>query len=306
LIPFRYASAIIVNMTITQGSQATVSAQVLEDAYRHCLRLTRGHYENFPVASRLLPRRLQRPIAVIYAFARSADDFADEGDLSAEARLAKLDDYVAILDALREHRPAGDPVFIALGDVIDRHALPLEPFYDLLAAFRQDVTKHRYADFAEVLAYCRCSANPVGRLVLYLFNEATAENLRDADAVCTALQLINFWQDLAQDYDENNRIYLPQDEMAACNVTEAHLAAHRSDGALRNLLDLQIERARRLLLSGAALGTRLKGRLGLEIRATVCGGLCVLDALARRDDLFARPRLRRSDWLRILGRALFP
>jgi len=284
----------------------SITHQDIDDAYRHCLRLTRDHYENFPVASRLLPRRLQRPIAVIYAFARSADDFADEGDLSVETRLARLDDYVAKLDALRVRRPASDPIFVALSDVVDRHALPLAPFYDLLTAFRQDVTKKRYADFGEVLAYCRHSANPVGRLVLHLFREATAENLRDSDAVCTALQLINFWQDLAQDYTENNRIYLPQDEMAACGVSEAHLAERRSDAALRKLLDLQIERTRRLLLSGAPLGARLTGRLGLEIRATIRGGLKVLDALARRDDLFARPRLRRRDWLSILLRALFP
>jgi len=290
----------------TLDKRPSITQQDIDDAYRHCLRLTRDHYENFPVASRLLPRRLQRPIAVIYAFARSADDFADEGDLSVETRLARLDDYVAKLDALRDRRPASDPIFVALSDVVDRHALPPAPFYDLLTAFRQDVTKKRYADFGEVLAYCRHSANPVGRLVLHLFREATAENLRDSDAVCTALQLINFWQDLAQDYTENNRIYLPQDEMAACGVSEAHLAERRSDAALRKLLDLQIERTRRLLLSGAPLGARLTGRLGLEIRATIRGGLKVLDALARRDDLFARPRLRRRDWLSILLRALFP
>jgi len=296
-------------MTIALGSEQRASPKTLEDAYRHCLRLTRRHYENFPVASRLLPRRLQRPIAVIYAFARSADDFADEGTLSEETRLALLDDYVAKLDALRNHHPIDDPIFIALSDVIAQHGLPLEPFYDLLSAFRQDVTKRRYADFAEVLAYCRCSANPIGRLVLHLCNEATPQNLRDADAICTALQLINFWQDLAQDYEENNRIYLPQDEMAACGVTESQLTERRSDAALRKLLDMQIERARRMLVSGAPLGAplgaRLKGRLGLEIRATIHGGLCVLDALARRDDLFARPRLRRRDWLRIVWRALF-
>ena len=290
----------------TLDKRPSITQQDIDDAYRHCLRLTRNHYENFPVASRLLPRRLQRPIAVIYAFARSADDFADEGDLSVETRLARLDDYVAKLDALRVRRPASDPIFVALSDVVDRHALPPAPFYDLLTAFRQDVTKKRYADFGEVLAYCRHSANPVGRLVLHLFREATAENLRDSDAVCTALQLINFWQDLAQDYTENNRIYLPQDEMAACGVSESHLAERRSDAALRKLLDLQIERTRRLLLSGAPLGARLTGRLGLEIRATIRGGLKVLDALARRDDLFARPRLRRRDWLSILLRALFP
>lgn len=293
-------------MTIASNRQDAVSSEALAEAYRHCLHLTRNHYENFPVASRLLPRRLQRPIGVIYAFARSADDFADEGNHSEETRLAQLDDYVVKLDAVRDHHPLNNPIFIALRDVADRHALPLGPFYDLLTAFRQDVTKRRYADFAEVLAYCRYSANPVGRLVLHLFKEATAENLRDSDAICTALQLINFWQDLGQDYQENKRIYLPQDEMMACGVTEAQLAERRNDEGLRTLLNMQIDRARRLLMSGAPLGTRLKGRLGLEIRATLHGGLCVLDALARRDDLFARPRLRRRDWLRILRRALFP
>ena len=292
-------------MTSTMEGRGDVSAQALEDAYRQSLRLARGHYENFPVASRLLPRRLQKPIAVIYAFARSADDFADEGDLPAEVRLSLLDEYVDKLDALRDGQPLGDPLFIALRDVIDRRDLPLEPFYDLLSAFRQDVTQHRYADFAEVLEYCRRSANPVGRLVLHLCGEATVDNLRDSDAVCTALQLINFWQDLAQDYDENDRVYLPQDEMAACGVSEAHLIERRIDAALRKLLDMQIARTRELMLSGAALGARLKGRLGVEIRATINGGLCVLDALARRDNPFVRPRLRRRDWLHILWSAVF-
>lgn len=292
-------------MTISINSQAPRSPQALAAAYHHCLSLTRSHYENFPVASRLLPRQLQSPISVIYAFARSADDFADEGDLPVEIRLARLDDYVSKLDALRTQQDVDDSIFIALADVIARHDLPFEPFYDLLSAFRQDVTKKRYADFGEVLSYCRCSANPVGRLVLHLAREATPDNLRDSDAICSALQLINFWQDLDQDLAENDRIYLPQDEMAACGVSEEQLAARRSDAALRALLDCQIERARRLLLSGAPLGTRLKGRLGLEIRATVHGGLGVLDALARREDLFARPRLRRRDWLGILWRALF-
>jgi squalene synthase HpnC len=283
-----------------------VPAPRLEEAYRHCLRLTRSHYENFPVASRLLPRHLQQPIAVIYAFARSADDFADEGDLPETARLTQLDDYLAKLDAMRDGRTLDDPIFIALNDVIAQHDLPLEPFYDLLSAFRQDVIKRRYDDFTEVLDYCRRSANPVGNLVLHLCQEATAENLRDSDAICTALQLINFWQDLAQDCDENDRIYLPLDEMALCGVSAAQLAEHRSDDALRKLLDMQITRTRRMMVSGAPLGKRLEGRLGLEIRATVQGGLCVLDALARRENPFTRPRLRRRDWLRILWRALFP
>ena len=286
-------------------SEATHKPAALADAYRHCMHLTRHHYENFPVASRLLPRQLQQPISVIYAFARSADDFADEGDLDTETRLARLDDYVAKLDALREGRAVDDPIFVALADVIARHQLPFEPFYDLLSAFRQDVTKKRYQNFDEVLDYCRRSANPVGRLVLHLSREATPDNLRDSDAICSALQLINFWQDLDQDLGENDRIYLPQDEMTTCGVSEAQLAARRSDAALRTLLDQQIDRARRMLIAGSPLGARLKGRLGVEIRATVHGGLRVLAALSDRDDLFARPRLRRRDWLGILWRALF-
>ena len=293
-------------MPTTLNNAAPTDRQDLADAYRHCLNLTRSHYENFPVASRLLPRQLQRPISVIYAFARSADDFADEGDLPEETRLARLDEYVSRLDAIGEGREVTDPVFIALADVVARKALPLEPFYDLLSAFRQDVTKNRYADFDEVLAYCRRSANPVGRLVLHLAGEATPDNVRDSDAICSALQLINFWQDLNQDLTENDRIYLPQDEMAAFGISEAQLTERRGDAALRILLDEHIERARRLLLSGAPLGKRLTGRLGLEIRATIHGGLKILDILARREDLFARPRLRRRDWLSILWHTLIP
>jgi len=293
------------HMSMTLEDRTSAQRQVLADAYRHCLNLTRNHYENFPVASRLLPRQLQQPISVIYAFARSADDFADEGDLSVKVRLARLDDYVSKLDALRAQHELADPIFIALADVIVSHQLPFEPFYDLLSAFRQDVTKKRYADFSEVLDYCRRSANPVGRLVLHLARAATPDNLRDSDAICSALQLINFWQDLDQDLTENDRIYLPQDEMANHGVSVEQLATRRSDAALRTLLDAQIERTRRLMLSGAPLGGRLKGRLGLEIRATMQGGLGVLNALARREDLFARPRLRRRDWLGILWRAVF-
>ncbi len=286
----------------------TLEAQTVDinQAYDHCLQLARNHYENFPVASRLVPRRLQRPIAVIYAFARSADDFADEGNLDAAERLARLDDYSAKLETIARGEPLSDPIFIALADVIAHHQLPLELFHDLLTAFRQDVTKKRYADFAEVLAYCRYSANPVGRLVLHLAQEATPDNLRDSDAICSALQLINFWQDLAQDLDENDRIYLPEDEMAAYGVDGSQLAQYRNEPALQALLGEQIQRARRLLVSGAPLGGRLRGRLGMEIRATVQGGLRILDALARRNDPFIRPRLGYRDWLSIARHALLP
>lgn len=277
----------------------------LAQAYDYCLRMTRSHYENFPVASRLLPRALRPAIGVIYAFARTADDFADEGNLSTAERLTHLDDYRDKLDALSSGASMSDPIFIALADVKRRTGLPMQPLYDLLSAFRQDVIQHRYANFDEVLDYCRRSANPVGRMVLHLFDEATPDNIRDSDHICTALQLINFWQDIEQDCVENDRIYLPQDEMAAYGIDETHLRTRSNSSVLRALMDRQIDRSRALLLAGAPLGGRLRGCLGVEIRATVHGGLAVIEALARnRDDVFARPRLRRRDWMRVLWRSL--
>ncbi|MDX1250985.1 MAG: squalene synthase HpnC [Gammaproteobacteria bacterium] len=268
--------------------------------------MARSHYENFPVASRFLPKRLREPIAVIYAFARTADDFADEGDLDPATRIAKLNAYDAQLDAIAAGDKVDDPVFVALADIIRRHDLPMDLFHDLLTAFRMDVTKKRHANYAEVLYYCRHSANPVGRLLLYLYNLATPVNLAHSDAICSALQLINFWQDLSQDYRENNRIYLPQEEMVNYGVSEDHLRHGRTDAAMRALMDFQIERTRRLLLSGAPLGKVLPGRMGFELRLTLHGGLRVLNALeARRDDAFARPRLGVTDWLAMLRGALF-
>ena len=271
-------------------------------AYAACLAMARRHYENFPVASRLLPKRLRLPVAVIYAFARTADDIADEGDTPAEARLQALDDYAHALGACINGAPTNDPIFIALDDVIRRHGLNPTLLHDLLRAFRQDVTKHRYANFAEVLAYCRYSANPVGRLLLQLDDHTDPDLMAQSDAICSALQLINFYQDLVQDYDENDRIYLPQDEMQAHGVEEGHLADRVSDRAMRGLMSLQFRRCRELMISGAPLAWTLTGRLGLEIRLTVMGGLRVLDRLEQQSDLFGRPRLRAIDYGRIFWR----
>lgn len=277
----------------------------LKAAYRHCLALAASHYENFPVASRLLPRHLREPIAVIYAFARTADDYADEGEHTPAQRLALLDQYRAQLDATLNGATSADPVFIALRDVISRHALPPQLFHDLLHAFRSDVTTSRYANFAALLDYCRHSANPVGRLLLHLYGAATPLNLQQSDAVCTALQLINFYQDLAQDIDENDRIYIPLDELARFSITEDDLRLHRDSVPLRALLDYQIERARTMMLSGAPLGNTLRGRIGFELRLVIHGGLRILDRLQqRRDTVFARPRLRRTDWLAIFWKAV--
>ena len=277
----------------------------LSEAYRYCQDLAAEHYENFPVASRLLPRRLRQPITVIYAFARTADDFADEGNRSPAERLKLLDDYETRLQRLLAGSPGSNPVFIALADVIKRYALPIGLFQDLLSAFSQDVTKQRYENIDEVMDYCRRSANPVGRLLLYLYNQAEAENLLLSDQICTALQLINFLQDLYQDYDEHNRIYLPQDEMRKYQINEAALQNRISNTAMQNLVQLQIQRAKALLLAGAPLGNKLAGRIGLELRMIIQGGMHILQKLENNGgNVFLRPRLKKSDYLGIFWNAL--
>lgn len=281
--------------------------QSIQAAYAHCLRMARNHYENFPVASLALPARLRKPVSAIYAFARTADDIADEGDLTDEARLAGLAELERRLDLLKDETVPDDPIFIALHHALMHHGLTLEPFHDLLKAFRMDVVKKRYADFGEVMAYCRCSANPIGRLMLQLFDAATPRNVGCSDAVCSALQLINFLQDIAQDYHERGRIYLPQDEMARFGVDEAHIRELRSDAAMQRLIVFQAERAGRLLQAGVPLGRALKGRIGFELRLIMQGGARILQAVrAGRGDVFARPRLGTGDRLWMLWRALVP
>ena len=264
-----------------------------------------GHYENFPVASLLLPAALRKPVSVIYRFARSADDFADEGDMAPTARLALLEGYREELDRLKSGTLPAAPLFQELRQVIHMYGLPLAPFYDLLDAFSQDVRKPRYATFAEVLDYCRRSADPVGRLMLHLYGKSDTINVAASDSVCSALQLINFGQDVEIDF-RKNRIYLPQDEMARFGVTEAQIAARDVSGGWWDLMRFQVERARALLLSGAPLSSRLPGRIGLEIRAVVQGGLRILEKLERaRGDVFRhRPVLSGADWPLVFLRAL--
>jgi phytoene synthase len=264
------------------------------------------HYENFPVASILLPPTLREPVAAIYAFARSADDFADEGDFSPEHRLALLQGYRDELDAIEANRPTEHPVFRRLRPVIAAHGLPLPLFRDLLDVFGQDVTKVRYANFAELADYCRRSANPVGRLLLHLFRADSAENLARSDAICSALQLINHWQDVGIDAAKPvPRIYLPADDMARFGVTEEAILRRTATTGFRQLLRFQTGRARALMLAGASLGRALPGRIGMEIRAIVAGGLRVLEKIDAVDgDVFAhRPVLSGTDWLRIVWRA---
>ncbi|MCL4469711.1 MAG: squalene synthase HpnC [Gammaproteobacteria bacterium] len=264
------------------------------------------HYENFPVASFLLPKRLRHPVGVIYAFAREADDFADEGDLDNATRLALLDGFRTELDRIAAGLPPQQPLFGELAAIIARHGLPLQPFHDLLDAFSQDVTKKRYADFGEVMDYCRRSANPVGLLLLHLYGAATERNISYSNAICSSLQLINFLQDVAIDYHDKDRIYLPQDELAKYRVTEAQIARGDSSGMWKPLMQTQIERARQLLQAGAPLGRILQGRIGLEMRMIIMGGETILRKLHKSGgNVFSeRPVLKPGDWVYMLYRAL--
>jgi squalene synthase HpnC len=262
------------------------------------------HYENFPVASILLPRRLVPAVEAIYAFARNADDLADEGDAAPGERLAALGAYEAALDAIERGDIPADAMFARLAGALERHALPLQPLRDLLSAFRQDVVTTRYPDIAALLDYCRRSANPVGRLMLGLYGVRDQASLRESDAICTALQLINFWQDVGIDIGKG-RIYLPQEDLLRFRVDEQQIALGRTGPEWRALMRFEVERARALMLEGAPLATRLPGRIGWELRLVVQGGLRILEAIERVDyDVFSRrPQLKRLEWLAVLWRA---
>ena len=263
-----------------------------------------NHYENFPVASILLPRHLRRPVESIYWFARSADDIADEGDHPADWRLRALEDYRLHLERIvAGEAPDGGP-WQELALMIATHHLPVQLFRDLLDAFAQDVRQSRYRSFAEVESYCRRSANPVGRLMLHLFGAIDPPNVRDSDAICTSLQLLNFCQDVAIDW-KKDRIYFPLDEMAAHGVGERHIAEGIVDPAWQQLFEQQLQRALNLLRQGSGLPGRLRGRPAIELRAIVAAGERIGNHLmATRGDIFGRrPVLLRRDWLVIVLRA---
>ena len=270
------------------------------------------HYENFPVASLLCPAPLRQPIAAIYAFARTADDIADEGDAPAASRLADLAAYQADLQAIARDLPPSPrwpEVFVPLRAWLRSRHLPLPLLADLLSAFVQDVEKTRdgagYADRAELLDYCRRSANPVGRLLLHLYRVTDARALQESDAICTALQLTNFWQDLSLDIPRG-RYYLPRADCAAHGVSPAQLLAlHGTPQSARLIADC-IDWARACMHGGAPLVHRLPGRAGWELRLVVQGGLRILDKLdaLQGRNLRIRPRLHARDWWGMIGRAL--
>jgi squalene synthase HpnC len=295
--------------------ESKVEAATIAAAYEECTRLARAHYENFPVG-KLVPREMQPHVHAVYAFARHADDLADEGYAgSAKAdgardvmtpteRLAALDDSERQLCA-----PRGTPglhvIFIALHETIWKLDLPLGLFTDLLSAFKQDVVKSRYADFPEVLDYCRRSANPIGRLVLLLHGVREERLHLLADHICTGLQLANFWQDVGVDL-EKNRMYLPEDDRKTYSVTEEALFARRADASFRQLLKFEVERTQAIFDQGSPLTKELRGKLRLEIRLTWLGGTTILRKIEALDydTLNQRPKIGRADMAALFLRAL--
>lgn len=265
------------------------------------------HYENFPVASLLLPAHLRAPVALLYRFAREADDFADEGDAPPARRLEQLGRFGEELTRLERGETPRIDWFSDLGAVIRQHGLPYKLFHDLLSAFSQDVVKTRYRTYSELLDYCRRSADPVGRLLLVLYGADRGKHLDWSDAICSSLQVINFLQDVAVDY-RKGRIYLPQDELARFGVTEQAIGRGETGAPWDALMTFQIERARALLFSGAPLGRALPGRIGLELRMIVAGGARILEKIEQvGGDVFRRrPVLKAHDWPLLVCRALWP
>ncbi len=305
------------------------------EAFAYCSKLTLGHYENFPVGSFFIPRELQPAIHSLYAFMRTADDFADENRQPKDEaeRMTWLDSWKSMLSDC-ENGKAAHPIFIALGATLRTHQLPVQWLRDLLHAFTMDVTVRRYATAEDLLTYCRYSANPVGRLILTLFGYRDEERYRMSDAICTGLQLANHWQDIAVDL-KKDRIYLPQEDMDRFGVTEEQLqqslkpspqpspstgrggtssllpvegeSADRPDEGFRKLLAFEVERARDLFNQGRLLPERVKGRLRMELRFTWRGGYKILDKIEKQGyDVFrSRPIVTKADWLGIALRSLW-
>ncbi len=284
----------------------TAAVAQVERAYAECVRIAR-HYENFPIGSFLLPRRLRRDLAAVYAFARGGDDLADEGDPA--GRLAALAAYEERLVACVADPPAvDDPVFLALGHTIAKHDLGIEPFRNLLTAFRRDAAgeTRTMATFADLVEYCSCSANPVGRIVLGLFGYRDPERQARSDEICTALQFTNCWQDVAGDL-ERGRVYLPQEDLDRYAGSRDALSSGRLTPGFAALMAFEVERARSWFARGLGLATLVHGRLRREVRLFAHGGLAVLARIeASGYDVFTRrPTLRRADLLRLVLREVW-
>jgi len=266
----------------------------LNKAYESALLFTKNHYENFPVVSFLIPKNLRKHVAIIYWFARTADDYADEGNYSESERLEKLNNFEFRMTQLLSGKAESD-YETALANTINEKNLTAENFYNLIKAFRQDVIKNRYENFNEVIDYCKRSANPVGRLILELFDIRSEEAIKYSDEICTALQLTNFLQDVSVDY-KKGRIYLPQDEMNILQITEKLFEDKENNHNLKQLVRNNVDRIQNLFDEGKNLFPLLSGRLKIEIIWTVAGGEEILDQIRKNDYnvLNNRPELSKA------------
>jgi squalene synthase HpnC len=277
-------------------------APTLAEAEEYCRRLARSHYENFSVATWFLPEQLRQDFFNVYAYCRISDDLGDEvGD--ARASLSLLDQWGAELDACYAGTPR-HPVFVALAETVRKCEIPKQTFVDLLTAFRQDQRVSRYATFADVLGYCRYSANPVGHLVLYVCGYRDAERQALSDFTCTALQLANFWQDVSPDY-ANGRIYLPLEDLRRFGVTEEDIAAQRNTSAFCDMMRFEVERARDWFRRGLPLIEKVDRELALDIELFSRGGQEILNAIEAQgyNVLGRRPAISKARKLTLVARA---
>ena len=263
---------------MASAAEAPLSAPSLSEAYLHCARTARTHYENFTVVSWLLPRKLRPHFHAVYAFCRSTDDLGDE---AAGDRLTLLDEWARELDRCYTGSPS-HPVMVALQDTVRRFDIPDAPFRKLIEANRMDQRLHRHPTYHDLLHYCEHSANPVGHMVLYLLGHRDEERQRLSDATCTALQLANFWQDVRRDW-EMGRIYLPLEDLDRFGYSEADLERGLVNGPFRALIRFEVDRAEALFHQGLPLVERLRGRARLDVALFSKGGLAVLKAIRRQD-----------------------
>ncbi len=295
----------IAKAMITRDLKIARKIWTVPQAFQYCERLTYDHYENFPVASLFIPKDKRRYVCAIYSFARIADDYADEPGLTPAERIESLNEWEEqLLDSYRGH--VEHPVFVALRDTVDRFEIPIELFRNLLHAFRSDVTTHRYDTFEDVLEYCENSANPIGRLVLLLFNYRGEAMMQQSDFICTALQLTNFWQDVSVDL-RKDRVYIPLDDIREFGYTEQELFDRKVTQRFRDLMCYQVDRTREMFREGRPLLLEVGKDIAMELKLTWNGGMKILNKIERADYdvLHRRPKLALVDKASLVLSSLF-
>lgn len=273
-----------------------------EEGFQYCEQIARSHYENFPVASRFVPKEIRKYIWAIYAFARTADDYADEPGYTVAERMDNLYQWEQYLDECYNGNPT-HRIFAALAETVERFQIPAELFQKLLKAFRSDITVKRYETFDELLEYCSCSANPIGRLVLLLFNYRSETMMELSDCICTALQLTNFWQDISMDFLKD-RIYIPLEDMEEISYSEQDLSERKFDDRFRKLLAFEVQRTAEIFMEGKPLISQVGKELSRELKLTWYGGMRILQKIHGQDYnvLNKRPALTKLDKLGLLFR----